>query len=95
MTPERLIFASVAQRLAAGTYQPRAKAPSSPVTELPPSPWAIVAPYVGSALLGAFLAACFMVGNFITVSHAFMIETDDVELIARFCAALKRNPKLG
>ena len=29
-----------------------------------------------------------------TVIH-FMIETDDVELIARFCAALKRNPKLG
>lgn len=61
MTTEVLVFRSVARRLEAGTYQPRAKAPSSPVTALSRSPWAIMAPYVGSALLGAFLALCFTV----------------------------------
>lgn len=61
MTTEVLIMTSIARRLDAGTYQPHAKAPSSPVTELPRSVWAIMAPYLGSALLGAFLAACFMV----------------------------------
>jgi hypothetical protein len=61
MTTETLVFTSVARRLEQGTYQPRAKAPSSPVTELSPSLWAIVAPYLGSALLGAFLALCFTV----------------------------------
>lgn len=61
MPTEVLVFQSVARRLEAGTYQPRAKAPSSPVTELSPSPWAVVAPYVGSAILGAFLALCFTV----------------------------------
>ncbi len=61
MTTETLVFTSVARRLEAGTYQPRAKTPSSPVTALSRSPWAVVAPYLGSALLGAVLAACFMV----------------------------------
>jgi hypothetical protein len=61
MTTETLVFTSVARRLEAGTYQPRAKASSSPVTALSPSAWAVVAPYLGSALLGAFLAACFTV----------------------------------
>jgi hypothetical protein len=62
MTTETLVFTSVARRLEAGTYQPRhVAAHSSPVASLPPSPWAIVAPYLGSALLGAFLACCFMV----------------------------------
>lgn len=61
MSTEVLIMQSIARRLDAGTYQPRAKAPSSHVASLPPSPWSVVAPYLGSALLGAFLAACFMV----------------------------------
>jgi hypothetical protein len=61
MTTEVLIMTSVARRLEAGTYQPRAKAPSSPVASLSQSVWAIVAPYLGSALLGAFLALAFMV----------------------------------
>lgn len=62
MSTETLVFTSVARRLEAGTYQPRpVAAPSSPATALPPSPWAIVAPYVGSALLGAFLALAFLV----------------------------------
>jgi hypothetical protein len=61
MTTEVLIFRSVARRLEAGTYLPRAKAPSCHVTELSRSPWAIVAPYLGSALLGAVLALAFMV----------------------------------
>jgi hypothetical protein len=61
MSTEVLIMQSIARRLEQGTYQPRAKAPVRPVASLPRSPWAIVAPYVGSALLGAFLAACFMV----------------------------------
>jgi hypothetical protein len=61
MTTETLVFTSVARRLEAGTYQPRAKAPSSPVASLSPSPLAVVAPYLGSALLGAFLALCFTV----------------------------------
>jgi hypothetical protein len=61
MSTEVLIMTSIARRLEQGTYQPRAKAPSSPVTELSPSAWAVMAPYLGSALLGAFLAACFMV----------------------------------
>lgn len=62
MTTETLVFTSVARRLEAGTYQPRpVAAPSSPVASLPPSAWAVVAPYVGSALLGAVLALAFMV----------------------------------
>jgi hypothetical protein len=61
MTTETIVFRSVARRLEAGTYQPRAKAPSSPVASLPPSAWAAVAPYLGSALLGAALALAFMV----------------------------------
>ncbi|NBW09310.1 MAG: hypothetical protein EBR82_14925 [Caulobacteraceae bacterium] len=61
MTTETIVFQSVARRLEAGTYQPRAKAPSSPVASLPPSPWAMVAPYLGSAILGAFMALCFTV----------------------------------
>jgi hypothetical protein len=61
MATEVLIMQSIARRLESGTYQPRAKAPTSPVASLPPSPWAVVAPYLGSALLGAFLALCFMV----------------------------------
>lgn len=62
MTTETLVMTSIARRLDAGTYQPRpVAAPSSPVASLSRSHWAIVAPYVGSALLGAFLAACFTV----------------------------------
>jgi hypothetical protein len=62
MSTEVLVFTSVARRLEQGTYQPRhVAAPSSHVASLPPSPWAVVAPYVGSALLGAFLALCFTV----------------------------------
>jgi hypothetical protein len=58
---EVLIMTCVARRIEAGTYQPRAKAPSCPVASLPPSAWAAVAPYLGSALLGAALALAFMV----------------------------------
>jgi hypothetical protein len=61
MSTEVLIMTSIARRLEQGTYQPRAKAPSSPVTALSPSVWAIVAPYIGAALLGAVLALAFMV----------------------------------
>ena len=61
MTTETLVFTSVARRLEAGTYQPRAKASSSPVASLSRSAWAMVAPYLGSALLGALLALCFAV----------------------------------
>lgn len=61
MTTEVLIFTSVARRLDAGTYQPRAKAPSCHVASLSRSSWSIVAPYLGSAILGAFLALAFMV----------------------------------
>jgi hypothetical protein len=62
MSTEVLVFTSVARRLEAGTYLPRpVAAPVRPVTALSPSLWAIVAPYLGSALLGAFLAACFTV----------------------------------
>ena len=58
MTTEVLVFQSVARRLEQGTYQPRAKATISPVASLSPSPLAVVAPYLGSALLGALLALC-------------------------------------
>jgi hypothetical protein len=62
MTTEVLVFQSVARRLEAGTYQPRpVAAPVRPVASLSPSAWAVVAPYLGSALLGAFLALCFTV----------------------------------
>lgn len=62
MSTEVLVFQSVARRLEQGTYQPRpVAAPSSPVASLSPSLWAAVAPYLGSALLGAFLALCFTV----------------------------------
>jgi hypothetical protein len=61
MTTEVLIFRSVARRLEAGTYHPRAMASSSPVASLSPSPWAVAAPYLGSALLGAVMALAFMV----------------------------------
>jgi len=61
MTTETIVFRSVARRLEQGTYLPRAKAPSCPVASLSQSPWAIVAPYLGSALLGAVLALAFMV----------------------------------
>jgi hypothetical protein len=62
MSTEVLIMTSIARRLEAGTYLPRpVAAPSSPVASLSRSAWAAVAPYVGSALLGAFLALAFMV----------------------------------
>jgi hypothetical protein len=62
MSTEVLIMTSIARRLEQGAYIPRpVAAPTRPVTELSPSPWAVVAPYLGSALLGAFLAACFTV----------------------------------
>lgn len=62
MSTEVLVFQSVARRLEAGTYLPRpVAAPTRPATALSRSPWAIVAPYVGSAILGAFLALCFAV----------------------------------
>lgn len=56
MSTEILIMTSIAKRLESGTYRPVA-APSCPVAALSPSPWAIVAPYLGSALLGAILGA--------------------------------------
>jgi hypothetical protein len=57
-----LVFESVARRLEAGTYLPRPiAAPSRPIAALPPSTWAIAAPYLGSALLGAALALAFAV----------------------------------
>lgn len=69
--PEHIIFESVARRLEAGTYSPclaanlRARmpvaAPQRPVASLPVRVATIVAPYVGSALLGLALAAAFMV----------------------------------
>jgi len=62
MTTDVLIFRSVARRLEAGTYLPRPiAAPTRPVTELPPSAWAAVAPYLGSAILGAVLVLAFTV----------------------------------
>jgi hypothetical protein len=62
VTTETIVFRSVARRLEAGTYLPRpVAAHTRPVASLSPSPWAAVLPYVGSALLGAFLALAFMV----------------------------------
>ena len=59
---ETIIMQSIARRIDAGTYLPRPiAAPTRPVASLSPSLWAVMAPYVGSALLGAFLAACFTV----------------------------------
>jgi hypothetical protein len=62
MSTEVLIMTSIARRLEQGTYLPRpVAAPVRPVASLSRSAWAAVAPYLGSALLGAFLALCFMV----------------------------------
>lgn len=64
-----IVYTSIAQRLDAGTYSPcvaRAlrspvAAPSSSVSSPFAGMAAAVAPYIGSALLGAFLALAFQV----------------------------------
>jgi hypothetical protein len=62
MTTETIVFRSVARRIEAGTYLPRpVAAHTRPVASLSRSPWAAVAPYLGSALLGAALALAFTV----------------------------------
>jgi hypothetical protein len=50
-----------------------------------------LAPYVSPSPRNPGMVQIF--GNFVNVSHAFMIETDDLDLVARFGAALRANPK--
>jgi hypothetical protein len=61
-----IVYTSIAQRLDAGTYSTCiARRPVAPPTRPVASPYAgmatIVAPYVGSALLGALLALAYQV----------------------------------
>jgi hypothetical protein len=50
-----------------------------------------LAPYVAQSPRFEYFTKFF--GNFATVSHGFCVETDDMDLVARFVEALKRNPR--
>lgn len=62
-----IVYTSIAQRLAAGTYSPcvaramrsHAAPPVRPVASTLARMATIAAPYIGSALLGAFLALAY------------------------------------
>jgi len=51
-----------------------------------------LAPYFAQSPRFQYFTQFF--GNFVNISHGFCVETDDVNLVARFVEALRRNPRV-